>query len=324
MDNKKIMINFESFKNQYEKRNDMIKTILDFLGKYNIEFVSIADDTNYWKDFTNFYFETIKNKNELEKIKNKEYNFLVYDELANKTLQLYNIDTLLNLGYIQCNDCGHWYGDDEISYYDEADAYICDGCIDEYDTCHNCGHIIFDTYNAQVDQHNNMICENCIENYFHCDDCGEFVHQDDINYCEQEDCYYCNDCIDNHNPDNFRDEYHSYKNELKFNKLEKEDIKKVLTYGFELETEKQDCDFEGFKILFNSKYKNNIINACERDGSLDEYKGCEFISNPFTEKYFYKNINHYLQFLEDLKNNGFISHNANCCGLHFHIRKLKR
>ena len=59
---------------------------------------------------------------------------------------------------------------------------------------------------------------------------------------------------------------------------------------------------------------------CKYDGSLDEYKGCEVVSQPMTLDYHNHN-NMWVTIINKIKRIGAISHNDSRCGLHIHANR---
>ena len=72
-----------------------------------------------------------------------------------------------------CGVCGYHYSDEELSYIDSTDDYVCSECISEhYFTCEYCDEIHHDDRMNHVEDQ--RICDGCLAAYARkCDHCGE-------------------------------------------------------------------------------------------------------------------------------------------------------
>lgn len=207
---------------------------------------------------------------------------------------------------------GFWYS---LEYLEDSDEfYQCDDCY-EWTPSNDLIYISNTCEN---------VCENCYNNheYFYCDECGNYISgsgNDTINGYMCDDCYE-NYCDNEEEEENGYDDriysYHAFKDWTPF-KLEEE--KNPYYIGFELEIV---CK----KINNTSKILDIMQEAWPvvfmHDSSLDT-GGVEIISHPFTMKYFSKNKNKLKQAFEKIRELGAVSHDAKCCGLHFHFTRPK-
>lgn len=219
--------------------------------------------------------------------------------------------------YFTCNDCEQIFRQEDEIFLEYYEYPICGECLDNnYYECSDCGnyHMIDETHELS---NGAIICGNCYDfgNYGTCRECGGLFHGDDVRYNDSDDEYYCCDCYSNLFDDRIYS-YHDF-NEWKTYKTEEE--KEPLFYiGHELEIEPGNYDYEQKKAV--SSVYNNLKAICMNDGSLDT-GGFEIISHPQTIEYFKKNYNNYKKCFEELKNAGYISHDASNCGLHFHVTR---
>ena len=185
----------------------------------------------------------------------------------------------------RCQDCGEWLFDCD-GYYIEGYGYICNDCY--YNGC-----------------------------YGYCDDCGEYYSSDDL--YEHDGNYYCSSCYENNSGHDGRICcYHEHKGEFIPFKLDNE--KNPYYIGFELEIEHKDNTTRNEEEALDILQDLNVV--FEEDGSLND-SGFEIISQPQSYNYIMKNKDKIKQVFEKLVNLGYISHNSNNCGLHFHFTRPK-
>ena len=220
--------------------------------------------------------------------------------------------------YFVCENC------ENLTHYDFSNQthdykYICNDCLNsDYEICVHCGQI-FENDEGSHNSDDDFVCNNCIENYYYtCESCGELVHQDNANYIDEEDSYICDECFLRYNEENGQIlNYHEFSNWQLF-KNENEN-NPPFYIGFELEIIPQNGDTsKQGQVLQILKENLNVVMA--HDGSLD-YGGFEIISHPQTFKYIMKNKEKIKMTFEKLTELGYLSHNTNCCGLHFHITR---
>lgn len=229
--------------------------------------------------------------------------------------------------------------------------------IDDYIICDRCGKRVTKNEKYIVDNHRNYYCEECgTKRLFKCDICGGFELNGNKRITEDthkeicEDCAYshttiCRECgglYENRNSMYYDDEryyycekhkYYSfihaygYKPNAKFyfGKDEEHNNSALLT-GFELEVQQGNSDISCGEMScklneeINKKYfGNEKFIYFKRDGSVSN--GFEIVSQPFTEKFFRENIKIFNEMLDILGKNNYISHDSDCCGLHFHINR---
>lgn len=219
--------------------------------------------------------------------------------------------------YFTCECCGEIHHiDDAYTAQDTYEMYCEDCKNDELYYCEDCGEYHADGDNMHQLANGDYICNHCYENgdYYYCDNCGELHYCDEMH--EGDDGYmYCDDCYE----EGLIKDYHNHKNCFNFYKSQKDAAKIPLYFGFELEVENKDDSIYNTDM---AEIINNIMQGLvvfEHDGSLND--GFEIISHPMTFNYILENKQKFSDMLQKLIDNGFISHNAETCGLHIHLSK---
>lgn len=219
---------------------------------------------------------------------------------------------------IYCSDCF----DDKFTYCDicgdivERDSitviegeYVCGDCLDEnYVQCCECGDYIHIDDSWYSDVTNEHYCEWCFnDTHSYCDCCDRYVLNDDYDY---DNCC-CYDCIN----DNIIGKYHSHTYDF-IGKASENSYHK----GIELEVEPKEYWYDNNTLaerLYSAINDSLPHIYFEHDGSLND--GFEIISNPHTLEEFYKVD--WEKLLKTCVDGGYISHNANTCGLHIHYSR---
>jgi len=218
--------------------------------------------------------------------------------------------------YFTCTYCGEIHHiDDSYTAQDTYEMY-CENCKDEMYYCGECGEYYEKSENVHTLANGDYICDHCYGNgdYYYCEGCGELYHIDEMH--EGENCYmYCDDCYE----EGLIKEYHNHKGDFDFYKTQKDFAKIPLYFGFELEVENNanNIDNNTMAEIIDDIMRGRVV--FERDGSLNS--GFEIISNPMTFNYIMENKINIKNMLQELINNGYISHDSTTCGLHIHLSK---
>ena len=247
-------------------------------------------------------------------------------EEATNTIKLYTGDTVYVCDdclseYIQCDDCGDYFNNDDNYLINKDGDYICPYCADHYVCCEHCDEYVHEDYIHTVIKRNGseeFWCESCCESEAYvCDECGELFPYDDMHYCEEDDNRYCESCYSNRPP--VHD--YSYEPELMFIRDEDDDLDNVshpLYMGFELEcggASSSECKDAANDI--ESIGKNIYL---KRDGSIPDY-GFEIVSHPMTLT-IHENAGWH-DVLNSAVSNGLKSQDLgpSACGLHVHVSR---
>lgn len=160
----------------------------------------------------------------------------------------------------------------------------------------------------------NLICNSCArDDYTRCDVCGYYCENGYVHH-DENGLVYCEECYNRilrviHG-------YHRYSHEFVHVNPDRD---KNMSIGIELEidgggTSNNKAITITSAIGFPANKSNQLI--CSRDGSLRN--GFEIISQPCT---FEKHLTYYnwKAGLETARKNGYTSHSANTCGIHYHV-----
>ena len=244
--------------------------------------------------------EALLNAIGLGKLPNIEKSDIGYDDYCSECVEN-------NTYYRQCDYCGLWVDEDELTYVENDDMYVCDDYRDydgDFRYCEECGQL-YNTDNIDGDVWTDDDCWYCSE------ECAENAG---YHYSENRDCW----TRDNDAYEGWIHGYHHYN----FHKIVLDDDrrKQDLMIGMELEIDGKNYtnfDYDFFEDLYNL-YKNEDgedTTVWANDGSLDG--GFEIITMPMDEKSFFSmdwgKANDYLV------ENGWRSHDTSSCGLHFHF-----
>lgn len=188
------------------------------------------------------------------------------------------------------------------------DELLCPACLDEQTTvCSCCGERIYKADNSGTDTI--PLCEDCYDNHYErCTHCGTLIHRRDTYY--RGDDPYCYDCYHTLPAQGINDYY--FKPEPIFYGTGKR------YFGVELEVD------EGGESDSNAERVLNIANSgreliyCKHDGSLND--GFEIVTHPMTLD-FHENNMPWAEIMEEAKKMGYLSHQAETCGLHVHVNR---
>ena len=207
-----------------------------------------------------------------------------------------------------CEICGDLSWREDCTYIESSDEIVCLDCLnDNFTECSHCGKLIRNS-DVFYDDLDNTYCEYCYYEYaVFCENCGRVVPVDDYDF----EADMCLDCCSEQKNNKIKDYHsHNYKPIGTGNKFK----------GIELEIENNKficANNDLANILHDLTNKDNEHIYFERDGSLNN--GFEIITQPHTITDFY-NIP-WEKLLKSCVENGFISHNANSCGLHIHYSR---
>ena len=268
-------------------------------------------------------------KGELLKLKfKKDYNgdvFLFrknteivndYEEIDGNIYTESQIDELLHDGEIFiCEDCGGYFFMDDSYYIEDENKHVCGDCIGNYYYCEDCENYFTRDNIHYIEDTDIYICDNCFDSgyYGYCEDCGECFTTDALHYCEDDECYYCDNCYDGHKDNNNIYGYHNF-DDWRLYKLNDND--KDFYIGYELEIDNGNAESTATQVVYE-----NLNAVCMHDGSL--YDGFEIVSHPQTYNYIMEHKDILKDVMKKLIDCGYESHNANTCGLHFHVTAPK-
>lgn len=255
--------------------------------------------------------------------------------------------------YVKCDNCGDWIHVDDSIYVDDY-IFCSEECAEDkgYKKCDDCGNWFNYDCEGIRTAYGDYVCDHCANNYFYCEHCEEYYAEDDVEYSRRNDEYMCRDCYEDYGCDDdepdediffsyhnwngtwkprytiedLKETYTKFKDELKgLSYTRKKDfiIGKLLTIGFELETENTNGEtsrIEYCETLDNmlKDNKGSLVHF-EEDGSLQD--GVEIISQPFTLNYLRQHEDLLKEALQKARDMGYTSHNNGRCGLHFHINR---
>ena len=213
--------------------------------------------------------------------------------------------------YIEPEDAGGYFHTDDLFYCELGDQwYASDDDFETYnDRYGNCGKA-----------HRTNLRRN--GNYFHCwhtnewwsdhrytriylEDMGEWVCldevQDRVYFCEDDDNYYWYE--DNMPNPNSIPQYHTQSRNWK--------VPDGVTFGIELEVYVEDAE---------QAYANRVYGIIgERDGSLDDYHGVEFIGPPMLYDDYFKHTNPWKRTLEAIRDAGVPDKQGDGYGIHISV-----
>lgn len=199
--------------------------------------------------------------------------------------------------------------------------------------CSYCGRI-FTTDHLHWDG-SNHICDDCIDCTTYCADCGNRIHISEV-FRDENDDQLCESCYDerssaSRNINRYIQDY-SYKPCPDFFTNPEEDHNYSPTshnslpipyFGIELEIDQKGShDTEDPEVL--ARYYSTEVNGftnrfyIKYDGSLNN--GMEIVSHPHTYAAHY-NLGLWKDIMAAARSNGYTSHDARSCGLHFHISR---
>ena len=201
----------------------------------------------------------------------------------------------------------------------------CENCArDKFEICDFCGKIEKKSNCYHTRDTRKTVCEHCCydNRVYRCYECGELFELRDNVYQNAEGRFFCGE----HKYNAFINAY-GYKPNAEFYFGKNEEHKpNALVTGFELEVQRGDnatkCGEMAFLIderINKIYFKDKKFLYFKRDGSVSN--GFEIVSQPFTQQFFKENIKMFTELLKMLQENNYISHDSDCCGLHFHINR---
>lgn len=207
----------------------------------------------------------------------------------------------------KCARCGAVHPEAELIWFE--DERYCPDCIREISVvCIHCGKRIWRTDNSGSDQL--PLCEGCFESgYVTCICCGNVVCREDAMYDGGEP--YCQVC--------YRREFESLCIRDYYYKPEPIFYGEADRYfGVELEVDEGgEYDGSAAEVIRIANQEAEHI-YCKHDGSLDD--GFEVVTHPMTLDYHSSGMP-WEEVLEKLRKMGYLSHQANTCGLHVHVNR---
>ena len=233
--------------------------------------------------------------------------------------------------YFICENCGKVEKVDNMHDVIDTDGYTvewCDYCY-EYRTitCDECGA----TYSQECTNINyyegldRTLDDRCYDQMFDdgviatCADCGEVFYTDNMRYDGDDGEWYCDDCYeDRHNDDDeiIRDYHHNPAIKY-FPAIKDDEIFKG--FGIELEVSGDNADPDCYPSELAEELSGVLNDHAYymHDGSIGE--GVEIITQPHTMDEFLKLP--WRDILKCIRDHGYRSHDAKCCGLHMHISR---
>lgn len=206
-----------------------------------------------------------------------------------------------------CSHCGQAFAPEQLIPF--QDELLCPVCLDERTTvCSCCSERIYKADNSGTDTI--PLCEDCYDNHYErCTHCGALIHRRDTYY--RGDDPYCYDCYHTLPAQGINDYY--FKPEPIFYGTGSKRY-----FGVELEIDDGgEFDSNAVKILNIANSDRELI-YCKHDGSLND--GFEIVTHPMTLD-FHENNMPWAEIMEEAKKMGYLSHQAETCGLHVHVNR---
>lgn len=214
----------------------------------------------------------------------------------------------MNKDIQKCSKCGKTFDLNEEGILFNGE-YMCDHCKRELTIiCNHCGKRVLKT-----DAVRDWYCNDCFDNYYTiCEGCGVMFHQDSAHYRDDDtlnEYPYCESCFSE-----IDHAIHSYYHKPTpiFYGNDK------LYYGCELEVDDAGEDDYNAELILNIANRDDDHIYIKHDGSLED--GFEIVTHPMTLDY-HKNIMPWQEVIQKLIRMGYRSHQADTCGLHFHVNK---
>ncbi len=206
-----------------------------------------------------------------------------------------------------CSICGTTHPLSEL--YEMDESLLCPACLTAHTVvCHHCGRRIWRDDDAGDDD--TPLCESCHDNYYlRCTECGRVIHEDDANYPYDDDRPYCDDCApsDSHS-------IHSY--DYKPYPVFHGDPPRYFGVELEVDDAGETTDrADAILVIANRRAENAY---CKHDGSLHD--GFEIVTHPMSLEYHLTEMP-WKEVLHRAIEMGFLSHQAETCGLHIHVSR---
>lgn len=179
--------------------------------------------------------------------------------------------------------------------------------------CADCGQWFLDTVESGNNAYDETVCSRCVEEYSSCDNCGCTCHSDNLHYHEPSSETLCELCYNERNTDEYLIHDYSFRPRPAFYPHKAEN---TAYYGVEIEVDRQypaDCRSEDIR---SSGLADDEAFYCKEDGSL--HNGFEIVSHPATWEWWAEKD---MDFLVNLKQDGYRSYNTDTCGMHVHVSR---
>lgn len=233
--------------------------------------------------------------------------------------------------YFICENCGHVALIDDshgVIDTDDCEARWCDDCYEYHTiTCDRCGQA-YSEESTNINYYESLhrtLDDDCYERMIDdgdiatCADCGEVFFTDDMRWNDSEDEWYCEDCYNDRYDDDdeiIRDYHHNP--EIKYFPAVKAG-ERFKGFGIELEVSGDNANPDCYPSQLAEEL-SGILNDHAyymHDGSIGD--GVEIITQPHTMDEFLKLP--WRDILKHIRDHGYRSHDARCCGLHMHISR---
>lgn len=291
-----------------------------------------------------------------KEIEDGEY---VYDQEGNK---IFVCQECLEENYVQCDECGEYISKDWGVFTEIDGRLLCRDCMDDLcDEAYDDGELHLKdnmTYYSNLEVYiysddwlswqDDIMWDDYAQDYYwrddgeyvgdewysystlennsdfvRCEECGEWLYTDDAYYYERTNSYLCESCYNEViEEENEEMEIRSYHGDDGFYPIKLEGENEPIFYiGHETEVEHRNDSTENQRDAINTLNKN--LNCyLEHDGSLN-YGGFEIVSQPQSYEYYMANYGKYKEAFDTLRSLGYISHDSDHCGLHFHVSAPK-
>lgn len=207
-----------------------------------------------------------------------------------------------------CSGCGAVHPAEQLTQF--GDAMLCRTCINtETVVCSHCGVRVWNDNN--YGDSSIPLCEHCYDEYYTtCSHCEHVIHRDET-YYDGDDEPHCFNCYNRYSSDRAIHDYY-YKPIPKFYGDDDR------YFGVELEVDDAGEDDESAETVMDIANGSKEHIYCKHDGSLDN--GFEIVTHPMTLDYHLNKMS-WLNVVTKLREMGYLSHQANTCGLHVHVNR---
>lgn len=236
-----------------------------------------------------------------------------------------------------CEHCDSWVEGETYSvitgysYGSNDHEHWCEDCIEnDAITCDECDELVSRNESVILYMYDGStfeVCRECRDERFRqCDECGNWVHVDDA-YFDYDSCEtYCPRCYDEccWPGEHIYDYHHTHGETFWMDDLTCKDAwelsdedKKRLYAGMELEVSGCRCRAEVADSIYDEFGEDKFI--CKKDSTLGK-RGVEIVSQPMTPLY-HLNSGAWERITEIVRDNGGVSYDSGCCGLHIHVSR---
>lgn len=96
-----------------------------------------------------------------------------------------------------CPVCGEYYVDDDISYVESEERYVCNNCIERYyECCAQCDELHDRDYMTYIQSESGYVCNDCLKEYYtQCSNCGNSEATETMHLTANGNMI-CNDCLE--------------------------------------------------------------------------------------------------------------------------------